>query len=128
MTWRLSRTGSTTDLPETFNLQNYDRETMFETNVLDGTDGIVIDAESIRKRERRLTLTGLIKGTDAADADTQLMAIETVATQDATDLTLTNTAVAGMSWTVQHVRTQAQREGAALLSVTLTFLTNFTRI
>ena len=127
MTWRLSRTGGTTDLPDSFNLQEYNRETAFNQNRIDGADGVVIDAESIRETPQRLVLTGFIKGSDADDADTQLQAIETVATADATDLTLTNT-VTSTSYDVQHMRTRARRDGNALLYVTLTLLTNFTKI
>jgi len=127
MTWKLSRTGKTTDLPDSFNLQEYTRETAFIQNTIDGTDGVVIDSESIRNTPQRLVLTGFIKGTDAKNADAKLMAIETVATSDATDLTLTNT-VTNTKYTVQHVRTKARRDGNALLYVTLTFLTNFTKI
>lgn len=127
MTWQLKRTGATTDLPESFNLQEYNRETAFVQNTIDGTDGVLIDAESIRLSPQRLVLTGIIKGTDAKNADTQLLAIENVATSDATDLTLTNT-ITNTKYTVQHVRTKARRDGNALLHVTLTFLTNFTKI
>ena len=127
MTWRLSRTGATTDLPDSFNLQEYNRETAFIQNTIDGTDGVVIDSESIRNTPQRLVLTGFIKGTDAKNADTQLNTIEMVATSDATDLTLTNM-VTNTKYTVQHVRTKARRDAAALLHVTLTFLTNFTKI
>lgn len=126
MTWRLSRTGATTDLPDSFNLQAYTRETEFIENTLDGGESL-IDAESIRTKSQRLVLTGFIKGSDAANADAQLQAIENVATADATDLTLTNT-VTSTSYTLQHVRTQARRDGNALLHVAITFLTNFTRL
>ena len=127
MPWQLSRTGGTTDLPSSFNLQEYNRETTFIENVLDGVDGVVVDSESVRQPPHRIVLTGFIKGTDADDADTQLQAIEAVATADATDLMLTHTGTSA-SYDIQHVRTRARRDGAALLHVTLTFLTNFTKI
>lgn len=127
MTWQLSRTGATIDLPDSFNLQEYNRETTFVQNTIDGVDGVVIDSESVRQTPQPLVLTGFIKGTDAKNADTQLDAIEKVATSDATDLTLKNT-ITTTSYNVQHVRTQARRDGNALLHVTLTFLTNFTKI
>jgi len=127
MTWRLSRTGATTDLPDSFNLQEYNRETAFVQNTIDGTDGVVIDAESIRQTPQRLVLTGFIKGPDAKNADTQLQTIENVATADATDLTLTHT-LTKTKYTVQHVRTKAHRDANALLHVTFTFLTGFTKL
>lgn len=127
MTWQLKRTGATTDLPDSFNLQEYNRETAFVQNTIDGTDGVLIDAESIRLSPQRLVLTGFIKGSDAANADALLLAIETVATADATDLTLTNT-VTNTSYPVQHVRTKARRDANALLHVSFTFLTGFTKL
>ena len=127
MAWTLARTGAATlTLNSSFNLQEYTRETAFTQNELEGS-GTVIDAESVHAPATPLTLQGIIKGSDADDARTQLLAIEAVATLDATDLTLANT-VTGESYTVQHVSTRAQRRGAAILFTTLTFLTNYTRI
>lgn len=127
MAWKLSRSGAETTLPASFNLQEYNRETAFIQNVIDGTDGVIVDAESIRQTPQRLVITGFIKGKNATNAEALLKAIEDVATSDAENLTLSNT-VTKANYTVQHLRTKAQREGAALLHVTLTFLTNFTRI
>lgn len=127
MAWRLTRTGGTIDLNNTFNLQEYNRRTEFVETELDGEDDVVIDAESVRQTSQRLVLRGLIKGTDASDAESQLEDIEDVATADATDLVLRNT-VTTTEYDVQHISTRALRLGAALLQVTLTFLTGFTKL
>ena len=129
MAWTLTRTATpnvSTTLPDTFNLSEYNRETKFVENTIDGADGSVIDSESIRTSAQRLVLVGIIKGTDASNADTQLTAIENVATADGT-LTLLNT-VTTTTYSVQHVHTRARRLGAGVLHVTLTFASNFTRI
>ena len=127
MAWTLSRTGATTiTLDASFNLQEYVRETAFTQNELEGNE-TVIDSESIYNPAHRLVLTGILKGDDVSDTDALLMAIEDIATSDATDLTLTNT-VTTTDFTVQHISTRAQRLGGGVLRVTLTFLTNYTRI
>ena len=128
MAWTLSRTGATTiTLPSSFNLQDYRSETSYARNPLNGEGAIVRDA-SIYSDAYELILTGLIKGTDAADADSQFQTIEDMATSHADDLTLTNTSISGQSYVILHNSTRAQRLGAAVLRVTISFLTNFTRI
>ena len=127
MAWTLARTGATTlTLDASFNLQEYLRETAFTQNELEGNE-TVIDSESIYNPAHRLVLTGILKGADASATDALLMAIEDIATSDADDLTLTNT-ITTNDYTVQHISTRALRSGAAVMRVTLTFLTNYTRI
>ena len=127
MAWTLARTGATTiTLNSSFNLSEYIRETSFTQNELQG-QGTIVDSESIHDAGTRLALTGLIKGADADDSRTQLLAIEAVATRDATDLTLAN-AVTSESYVCQHISTRAQRLGAGILRITISFLTNYTRI
>ena len=129
MAWTLTQTSDstmTTTLANTFNMQEYNRTHAFTENTIDGTDGVVIDAESIRETPSRLVLRGFIKGSDAADAETQLNAIETVATKG-TALTLTNT-VTSTTYDCLHVSTRAVRRGAAVLEVIITLITNYTLI
>ena len=133
MAWTLSRTGATTlELDASFNLQEYVRETAFTQNEIEGSE-TVVDSESIYNPAYRLVLTGILKGDDASATDALLMAIEDIATSDATDLVLptpsqqTNT-VTTNDYTVQHISTRAQRQGGGVMRVTLTFLTNYTRI
>ena len=126
MPWTLARTGATTiTLNSSFNLDSYERATAFTTDTLQGS-GVVLNSESIHDDASRLVLTGLIKGDTPDDSRTQLLAIEAVATKDATDLTLANS-VTSESYVVQHVRTRARRLGAGILEVSIEFLTNFTR-
>ena len=125
MTWRLTRTGSTIDLPDSFNLRAYRRRTAFTQN--DTEAGTFVDSESIQNPAHRMVLTGPIKGSDAADTESILGDIEDVATSDATDLVLTNTNTS-TDYDVQHVETEALRQGGGLMQVTLTFLTNFVRV
>ena len=113
-------------LNSSFNLSEYIRETSFTQNELQG-EGTIVDSESIYNAGTRLALTGLIKGNDADDSRTQLLAIENVATRDATDLTLANT-ITSESYVCQHISTRAQRLGAGVLRITIIFLTNYTRI
>ena len=89
--------------------------------------GTFLDSESIQNPAHNLVLTGPIKGTDAADTESILGDIEDVATSDATDLVLTNTNTS-TDYDVQHVETEALRQGGGLMQVTLTFLTNFVRV
>ena len=124
MAWRLTRTGATIDLNRSFNLREYLRTTSFVQN--DTEAGTFLDNESVRNPAFRMTLTGIIKGADAADSESKLNDIETVATSDATDLVLRNT-VTSTDYDVQHVETRALRSGGAVLNVTITLLTNFTR-
>ena len=127
MAWTLARTGATTlELDPSFNLQEYVRETAFTQNEIQGSE-TVIDSESIYNPAHRLILEGILKGDDPSDTDDLLMTIEDVATSDATDLVLTNT-VTTNDYTVQHISTRAQRQGGGVMRVTLTFLTNYTRI
>ena len=125
MTWRLTRTGGTIDLPQSFNLREYVRTTSFVRN--DTEAGTFLDDESVNNPAYRMILTGIIRGADAADSESKLSDIETVATSDATDLVLRNTNT-GVDYSVQHVETRALRQGGGVLQITMTFLTNFTRV
>ena len=125
MTWRLTRTGGTIDLPQSFNLREYVRTTSFVRN--DTEAGTFLDDESVNNPAYRMILTGIIRGADAADSESKLSDIETVATSDATDLVLRNTNT-GVDYSVQHVETRALRQGGGIMQVTLTFLTNFVRV
>ena len=125
MTWRLTRTGGTIDLPQSFNLREYVRRTDFTQ--VETERGTIVRDESTRTPAYRMILTGIIKGSDAADSESKLGDIEDVATSDATDLVLRNTNT-GVDYDVKHVETRALRQGGGILNVTLTFLTNFTRV
>ena len=120
MAWRLTRTGGTINLNRSFNLREYVRTTSFTQN--DTEAGTFVDSESIRAPAHRMILTGIIKGADAADSESKLSDIETVATSDATDLVLRNTNTSE-DFSVQHVETRALRQGGGIMQVTLTFLT-----
>ena len=125
MAWTLTASGSSITLPQSFNLREYLRTTSFVQN--DTEAGTFLDGESVRNPAHRLILTGIIRGADAADSESKLSDIETVATSDATDLVLRNTNTSE-DFSVQHVETRALRQGGGILNVTLTFLTNFTRV
>ena len=124
MAWRLTRTGATIDLNRSFNLREYVRTTSFVQN--DTESGTFVDKESRNNPAFRMTITGIIKGVDAADSESKLNDIEAVATSDADDLVLRNINTS-TDYSVQHIETRALRSGAGLLNVTLTLLTNFTR-
>ena len=64
MAWRLTRTGGTIDLQNSFNLREYLRTTSFVQN--DTEAGTFLDSESVRNPAHRLILTGIIRGADAA--------------------------------------------------------------
>ena len=125
MAWTLTASGSSITLPQSFNLREYLRTTSFVRN--DTEAGTFLDDESVHNPAHRLILTGIIRGADAADSESKLSDIETVATSDATDLVLRNTNTSE-DFSVQHVETRALRQGGGIMQVTLTFLTNFTRV
>ena len=125
MAWTLTRTGGTITLPASFNLREYVRRTDFVQN--DTEAGTYVDSESVQNPAHRMVLTGIIRGSDAADSETKLLEIDDVATSDATDLVLRNTNTS-VDYDVIHIETRAQRLGGAVLNITMTFLTNFTRV
>ena len=124
MAWEISRTGETTvTLPSSFNLQSYNLRRTYVENQIDG-GGTIIDLESRGTPAERLRLRGFIKGTDAADADTQLSAIKNITDQSTNNLVLTNT-VTSETFDVLLLELNPTRRGAALLDTTIVFLTDF---
>ena len=125
--WRLTAGADTLDLPDSFTLQSYSRQTEFVEKVLDGADGVVIRGDSRREGAVDYVLSGIIKENTPADADTKLMEIEDIADSREDDLALVNIG-SGVSKDVQHVRTVASRDPASILTVTITLRGNITII
>lgn len=124
--WRLSVTGGATlDLPDSFSLQSYNRQTEFTETVLQGQDGVIIDAESRRTSAIDMVISGIIQKDNPTDADTELTAIENIADSREDNLNLVNTNT-DVSYPVQHVQTVANRDPAGILNVILTFRGNVT--
>ena len=126
MTWQLTRTGGTIDLPDSFNLRTH-------------TDGAPLSRGMIQKRGLLwiLKVSKILHITWYSQVSSKVRMplipnlwlgdIEDVATSDATDLVLTNTNTS-TDYDVQHVETEALRQGGGIMQVTLTFLTNFVRV
>ena len=121
-------TANSFTFPNTFNLEYYHRRTSFNEQILDGQDGVFIDGESRRTESRDMLLTGLIKAANATATEKELLALETIAAHDRSDLYLDHIPTSGASgrWHVQHIDTRANRLGGNLLQVTLTLRTNIT--
>ena len=124
--WRLSVTGGASlDLPDSFSLQSYNRQTEFTEHILDGQDGVIIDAESRREAGIDMVISGIIQKDDPTAVDTDLIAIENIADSRENNLNLVNIHT-GTSYAVQHISTAANRDSAGILNVTLTFRGNVT--
>lgn len=124
--WRLSVTGGATlDLPDSFSLQSYNRQTEFTETVLQGQDGVIIDAESRRTSAIDMVISGIIQKDNPTDADTELTAIENIADSREDNLNLVNIN-SDVSYAVQHISTVANRDPAGILNVILTFRGNVT--
>lgn len=122
MTWTLEGSGFYHELPDTFDLRSYNRETNVPSQAIQGLDGTVTDRRAIHQRPTSLILSGLVKGESVEDVLAQFDPIAATATGDAPELFLTDTDTDRII-KVQHQSTRVSHEPAKIISAQLQFVT-----
>lgn len=117
--WRVSNGTDTIDLDETFNLLRDEYRTSFTEQVLEGTDGVIIDGESRRKEAANMTLSGLMQEDTPAATETKYIELKNLMDSREDNLTLEHIST-GTTYDVQHSETTAERLGGGILQVTIT--------
>lgn len=121
MSITISGNGYSYTVPAGLSIQSFEDETSVAGLVIPGRDGIIIHKKTIRKEPVRLTLSGLLIGTDASDLESKYETLSELLNSSPEPLVI-DTGVQAISARKQNITVERIPSGGKTLRIAVSFI------